>query len=97
VFAAVGTDGLAAAGGTTAATGLGCADVVVDAAPTPRPAAVAGPAGRAVEEGPWAAAEDEEDDAAGADESGTDATGRGVERMVGAAGLGDEAAAGLAF
>jgi hypothetical protein len=96
VFAAVGTDGLAAAGGTTAATGLGCADVVVDAAPTPRPAAVAGPAGRAVEEGPWAAAEDE-DDAVGADESGTDATGRGVDRMVGAAGLGDEAAAGLAF
>ena len=84
------------AGGTTAATGLGCADVVVDAAPTPRPAALAGPAGRAVEEEPWAAAEDE-DDAAGADESGTDATGRGVYRTVGAAGLGDEGTAGLAF
>ena len=90
----MGTDGLAVAGGTTAATGLGCADVVVDAAPTPRPAALAGPAGRAVEEEPWAAAED---DAAGADESGTDATGRGVDRTVGAAGLGDEGAAGLAF
>ncbi|MGA9923670.1 MAG: hypothetical protein WBQ29_09730 [Isosphaeraceae bacterium] len=48
----MGTDGLAVAGGTTAATGLGCADVVVDAAPTPRPAALAGPAGRAVEEEP---------------------------------------------
>ncbi|MGB2609116.1 MAG: hypothetical protein WBC80_09075 [Isosphaeraceae bacterium] len=92
----MGTDGLAVAGGTTAATGLGCADVVVDAAPTPRPAALAGPAGRAVEEEPWAAAEDE-DDAAGADESGTDATGRGVDRTVGAAGLGDEGTAGLAF
>src|SRR5271166_4643277 len=52
VFAAVGTDGLAMAGGTTAATGLGCADVVVEVAPTPRPAAVAGPAGRAVRRGP---------------------------------------------
>ncbi len=68
--------------------------MVVDAAPTPRPAALAGPAGRAVEEGPWA---EEEEDAAGADESGTDATGRGVDRTVGAAGLGDEGAAGLAF
>ena len=94
----MGTDGLAVAGGTTAATGLGCADVVVDAAPTPRPAALVGPAGRAVEEEPWAAAEDEdEDDAAGAEESGTDATGRGVDRTVGAAGLGDEGTAGLAF
>ncbi len=69
----------------------------MDAAPTPRPAALAGPAGRAVEEEPWAEAEDEEDDAAGADESGTDATGRGVDRTVGAAGLGDDGAAGLAF
>ena len=96
VFAAVGTDGLAVAGGTTAATGLGCADVVVDAAPMLRPAALAGPAGRAGEEEPWAAAGDE-DDAAGADESGTDATGRGVDRTVGAEGLGDAGAAGLAF
>ena len=95
MFAAVGTDGLAVAGGTTAATGLGCADVGVDAAPTPRPAAPAGPAGRAVEEEPWAAAEEE--DAAGADESGTDATGRGVDRTVSAEGLGDAGAAGLAF
>jgi len=63
----------------------------VDAAPTPRPAALAGPAGRAVEEEPWA----EEEDAAGADESGTDATGRGVDLTVGAEGLGDEGA-GLA-
>jgi hypothetical protein len=93
VLAAVETDGrLAAAGGTTAATGLGCAVVVPDAAPAPRPAALAGPAGRAVEEEPGAAAEE---DAAGADESGTDATGRGVDRTVGAVGLGDEGA-GLA-
>ena len=69
----------------------------MDAAPTPRPAALAGRAGRAVEEEPWAEAEDEEEDAAGADESGTDATGRGVDRTVGAAGLGDDGAAGLAF
>ncbi|MGA2700210.1 MAG: hypothetical protein ABSH35_03835 [Isosphaeraceae bacterium] len=93
VLAAVETDGrLAAAGGTTAATGLGCAVVVPDAAPAPRPAALAGPAGRAVEEEPWAAAEDA---AAGADESGTDATGRGVDLTVSAEGLGDEGA-GLA-
>ena len=81
-----------------AATGLGCAAVLPDAAPTPRPAALASPAGRPVEEEPWAAAED---DAAGADESGTDesgtvATGRGVDLTVGAEGLGDEGA-GLAF
>lgn len=88
MFAAVRTDGLAAAGGTTAATGLDCADVVPDAAPTPRPAALAGPAGRAVEEEPWAAAED--------DAAGTDATGRGVDLTVGAEGLVDEGA-GLAF
>jgi len=81
VLAALGTDGLAAAGETTAATGLGCTVVVLDAAPPPRPAALAGPAGRAVEEGPWAVA--------GADESGTDATGRGVDLTVGAEGLGD--------
>ncbi len=93
VLAAVETDGLAAARGTTAATGLGCAVVVPDAASAPRPAALAGPAGRAIEEEPWAAAED---DAAGADESGTDATGRGVDLTVGADGLGD-AGAGLAF
>ncbi|HMF39006.1 MAG TPA: hypothetical protein VKF17_20400 [Isosphaeraceae bacterium] len=93
VLAAVATDALAAAGGTTAATGLGCAAVVADAAPTPRPAALAGPAGRPVEEEPWAAAED---DVGGADESGTDATGRGVDLTVGAEGLGDEGA-GLAF
>ena len=92
----MGTDGRAGAGATTAATGLGCADVVVDAAPTPRPAELAGPAGRAVAEEPWAAAEDE-DDAAGADESGTDATGRGVDRTAGAEGLGDAGTAGLAF
>jgi len=87
VLAALGTDGLAAAGRTAAATGLGCAVVVPGAAWAPRPAALAGPAGRPVEEEPWAAA--------GADESGTDATGRGVDLTVGAAGLGDEGA-GLA-
>ncbi len=87
------TDGLAAAGGTTAATGLGCAVVVPDAAPAPRPAALAGPASRAVAAEPWTGAED---DAARADECGTDATGRGVDLTVGAEGLGDEGA-GLAL
>jgi hypothetical protein len=76
-----------------AATGLGSAVVVPDAARAARPAALADPAGRPAEEEPWAAAGD---DAAGADESGTDATGRGVDLTVGAAGLGDEGA-GLAF
>ncbi len=90
---ALGTDCLAAAGGTTAATGLGCAVVVPDAAPAPRPAALAGPAGRPVKEEPWTTAED---DAAGAEESGTEATGRGVDRTVGAEGLGDDGA-GLAL
>jgi hypothetical protein len=89
----LGTAGLAAAGETTAATGLGCAVAVPDAPRAARPAALAGPAGRPAEDEPWAAAED---DAAGADESGTDATGRGVDLTVGAAGLGDEGA-GLAF
>ncbi len=86
---AAGTDALAAAGGTTAATGRGCAVVVPDPAPPPRPATLAGPAGRPVAEEPWAGADD---DAARADESGTDATGRGVDLTVGAAGLGDAGA-----
>ena len=93
VVVAVGTVGLAAAAGTTAATGLGCAVVEPAAAPGPRPVALAGPGGRAVEEEPWVAAEG---DAAGADESGTDATGRGVDLTVGAEGVVDEGVA-LAF
>ena len=84
-FAAVGTDGLAVAGGTTAATGLGCADVEPGRrtdAPAGRACRPGRPSGRG---GALGRGRDEED-AAGADESGTDATGRGVDRTVGAEG-----------
>lgn len=85
--------GLAALGGTTAATGLACTVVVLVAPLAPRPAALVCPGGRAGEKEPWAAAEGE---AAGADESGTDATGRCVAFTVGAEGVVDEGA-GLVF
>ncbi len=92
VLAGVEMDGLAVVGATTAATGLGCAVVVAGAMPAPRTPALGGPVGRALDAGPWAAAEG---DAAGAAEGGTEATGRGVGFTVGAAGVVDDGA-GLA-